>query len=312
MIPKPTVIERKKQKSFVAEWTNTIVWAGLIAVIFRSFFLEPFNIPSGSMIPTLQVGDHLFVSKWNFGYSRFSFPFGSMNLWSGRFWQFGRPERGDIVVFRKPNDSIEYVKRLIGMPGDTIQMKSGRLYINGVVVPRDNPKRYIIADLFCEHNRARGYVYVDKDNKSFLLKGDKIYFNGEPVDFNYTIIYENPSGAKSDNCMVFEGKEYTETLPNGKKYQIFELHDDMVPGIGRPNTSDNTEVFKVPMGRYFMMGDDRDLSDDSRFNLGYVPYDNFMGRVLFVFYSHNYYSPLLFAWDWPNKMRANRFGIFAK
>ena len=302
------VIGNKKQRGTAAEWAHTIFWAGLIAILFRSFLLEPFNIPSGSMIPTLQVGDHLFVTKWNYGYSRFSFPFGSWNIWSGRFFKPGAPKRGDIIVFRNPNENVDYVKRLIGLPGDTVQMRAGRLYINGAIVRRENPRRFIIADLFCEHDKARGFLYADRRGKPLLIKDGKIFENGAPVDFNYTVIYQNPAGYRAKNCAVYEGIEYAEILPNGVKHQILELHDDEAPTAYKPATSDNTGAFTVPAGHYFMMGDDRDLSDDSRFNLGFVPFDNFMGKVWFVFYSHNYHSPLLVAWEWINKMRWDRFG----
>jgi signal peptidase I len=300
MKSKPTVIGQKKQRGILMDWANTIFWAGLIAIIFRSFLLEPFNIPSGSMIPTLHVGDHLFVSKWDYGYSRFSFPFGSWHLWNGRFFQFGKPVVGDIVVFRKPNDTIEYVKRLIGMPGDTIQMKAGRLYINGAIARRENPKRYVIANVPRQYKK-KGYQFKD-----LLILGDKIYQNGKPVDFNYTIEYKDADfcANRPVECLVEEGLEYTETLPNGRKHQIVEMSD--------MDRYDNTAPMTVPENHYFMLGDDRDRSGDSRGDLGFVPYDNFMGKVWFVFYSHNYYSSMPFIWDWQNKMRWGRFGVFPK
>ena len=294
------VVGQKKQRSPVKEWVGTIFWAGLIAITFRSFLLEPFNIPSGSMIPTLHVGDHLFVSKWSYGYSRYSFPFGSWNLWSGRFLQFGEPERGDIVVFRKPNDSVEYVKRLIGMPGDTIQIKSGRLYINGTIVPRENPKRYIIANLPNNNGRESfGYQYRD-----IVIRGNRMYLNNAPVDFNYTIEYKDEQLCRYSpaECGVEEGVEYTETLPGGRQHRIVELSDN--------ERFDDTGLFTVPEGHYFMMGDNRDRSADSRDpGLGFIHRDRFMGKVWFVFYSHNYYSPLLYIWDWNYKMRWERFGL---
>ena len=116
-----------KNHNAAREWFDTIFYGGLIAIAFRSILLEPFNIPSGSMIPSLHVGDHIFVQKWTYGYSRYSFPFGSWKLWNGRFFARHEPKTGDIIVFRKPDANVEYVKRLIGTPGDTIQMKSGRL-----------------------------------------------------------------------------------------------------------------------------------------------------------------------------------------
>jgi signal peptidase I len=290
---------QKKQKSILMEWINTIFWAGLIAIAFRSILLEPFNIPSGSMIPTLQVGDHLFVKKWSYGYSRFSFPFGSWNLWSGRFFQLDAPKRGDIVVFRKPDSTVEYVKRLIGMPGDTVQMQAGRLYINGVAAPRENPRRYVIANLSRERRNGASY-------RDLLIKGNKITLNGQPVDFDYTIEYKDPRlcRAAPPECGIEDGLEYDEILPGGIRHKIIEISDN--------ERFDNTAAITVPDGHYFMMGDNRDMSADSRSAMGAVPYDNFMGRVWFLFYSHNYYSPLLFIWNWFEKARWDRFGLFVK
>jgi signal peptidase I len=298
---KPVVIGQKKQRGVLMDWANTIFWAGLIAIVFRSFLMEPFNIPSGSMIPTLQVGDHLFVTKWDYGYSRFSFPFGSWDLWDGRFFRFGKPKQGDVIVFRKPNDSIEYVKRLIGMPGDTIQMKSGRLYVNGTLVQRDNPQRYVIANVpkkYKEHGYERGDMLITKN---------RILVNGKPAEFNYTIEYKDDALCvySPGECLVEEGLEYTETLPNGVSHQIVELSDNDI--------YDNTDPIRVPENHYFMMGDNRDRSADSRgIGLGSVPYDNLMGRAWFIFYSHNYYSPMLALWNWMGKMRWERFGMGIK
>ena len=114
---------------------KTILYAGLIAVGIRTVAFEPFNIPSGSMIPTLLIGDYLFVSKYSYGYSRYSIPF-APDLFNGRI--FGRlPDRGDVAVFKLPRDNqTDYIKRIVGLPGDRIQMKSGQLYINGSLVPR--------------------------------------------------------------------------------------------------------------------------------------------------------------------------------
>ena len=124
-----------KRKSGLLENVKTIIYAGLIAIGIRTFLLEPFNIPSGSMIPTLLVGDYLFVSKWSYGYSRYSFPF-APDLFSGRILG-SQPARGDVVVFKLPRDtSIDYIKRIIGLPGDRIQVQQGELYINGTEVPR--------------------------------------------------------------------------------------------------------------------------------------------------------------------------------
>src|SRR3954451_23634981 len=135
----------KSRSGGLLENVKTIVYAGLIAIGIRTVAFEPFNIPSGSMIPTLLVGDYLFVSKYSYGYSRFSMPF-SPDLFSGRI--FGRlPERGDVAVFKFPRDnSTDYIKRIIGLPGDRIQVKDGQLYINGQIAPRQAMGNYVAED----------------------------------------------------------------------------------------------------------------------------------------------------------------------
>jgi len=126
--------ENKKENSFL-EFFKTVFWAIAIALIFRSFLFEPFSIPSGSMIPTLKVGDYLFVSKYSYGYSRYSFPFGIIPF-SGRLLK-SEPQRGDVIVFRKPGDeNVDYIKRLVGLPGDEIFVREGILHINGAPVTR--------------------------------------------------------------------------------------------------------------------------------------------------------------------------------
>jgi signal peptidase I len=133
----------KKKSGGILDTVKTIVYAILIALVVRTVAYEPFNIPSGSMIPTLLVGDYLFVSKFSFGYSRYSLPFG-LPLIPGRILAFGQPQRGDVAVFKLPTDnSTDYIKRLVGMPGDKIQMQHGQLYINGQEVPRRPIEDYV-------------------------------------------------------------------------------------------------------------------------------------------------------------------------
>ena len=286
-----------KNKNKTREWFNTIFYGVLIAIVFRSLLLEPFNIPSGSMIPTLHVGDHIFVEKWEYGYSRYSFPFGSWKLWNGRFFAT-EPNVGDVVVFRNPvNEGQDYVKRLIGLPGDTIQMVKGRLYINGEMVKRDNPRPYIVAVL-PKSMRSVGYY---KENMS--IKGNKIWIDNEPAPFNYTIEYKSDRYCReyAGACGVFKMTEYDETLPNGVVHSIIEASDDA--------PLDNTELVTVPEKHFFFMGDNRDNSADSRAHIGAVSRDNVLGRVWFIWYSHNYYAPMLSIWSWGNKMRWDRFGM---
>lgn len=220
----------EEKKDSLWDYVRAILWAVLLAVVFRSFIYEPFSIPSGSMQPTLLIGDHLFVSKWTYGYSRHSFPF-SPPIFDGRIPE-GGPERGDVVVFKfikTRNEggrivtvsSTDYIKRVIGMPGDTIQMKAGRLYINGKIVPR-------------------------KPDGEFRTR-DRVY------------------------------RQFVETLPNGVEHQILEIGDNL--------PYDNTGVVKVPKGNYFMMGDNRDSSDDSRVNVGFVPLEAMVGRADVMFLS---------------------------
>jgi signal peptidase I len=285
-----------KPKNRAREWFDTLFYGILIAVVFRSLFLEPFNIPSGSMIPSLHIGDHIFVQKWAYGYSRYSFPFGSWKLWNGRVFK-KMPNVGDVIVFRNPkNESVDFVKRLVGMPGDRIQVKGGRLVINGHTLERKDPRPYVVAVL-PRSLRRTGYYY-----ENMAVRGNKILVDGAPADFNYTIEYKDDAlcHAHSGVCGVFPATEYTEVLPNGVEHSIIEFSDS--------EYMDNTIEYTVPENHLFFMGDNRDNSNDSRADVGFVPVDNVLGRVWFVWYSHNYASPMIAFWNWDVKMRWNRFG----
>ena len=225
---------------------KTILYALLIALLIRIFLFQPFNIPSGSMKPSLLVGDYLFVSKFEYGFSRHSFPF-SPPLFDGRFFA-SLPKRGDVAVFKLPRDGrTDYIKRVIGLPGDRIQVTNSVLYINGEPV---------------ERQLVRGGLSPTGDSE----------IDGEPI--------------------------YRETLPNGVSY----LTVDKTPN-GR---GDNTDVFIVPPGHYFMMGDNRDNSTDSRFDVGYVPLENFVGEAKFLFFSTDYSARWWEIWKWPMATRWNR------
>ncbi|HML42289.1 MAG: signal peptidase I [Hyphomicrobium zavarzinii] len=252
-------LETNSKASAGSGWAETakiVVQALAIAMVVRVFFFQPFNIPSGSMKSTLLIGDYLFVSKLSYGYSRFSFPF-SPHLFSGRIFA-AEPKRGDVVVFRLPQDeSLDYIKRVIGLPGDEIQMKSGILYINGTPVPK---------------------VYKDE----FANTECDPYFR---------------------HCRRVVYKRFEETLPEGLKYTVLDLEP--------AGDFDNTEVFKVPPGHYFMMGDNRDNSADSRASVGYVPFENLIGRAEIIFFSAAVDEPdamrWLSPWTWPFDIRWSRF-----
>ena len=235
-----------KKKETWRDTAKTLGIAVLIAVGFRSFLFEPFNIPSGSMIPTLLVGDYLFVSKYSYGYSRYSFPFGIIPF-EGRI-AASEPERGDVTVFRLPsNTSVDYIKRIVGLPGDKVQVKNGSLFINGSEVPR----------------KSLGTVTID-------------------------------NGRRTQQVQAFE-----ETLPNGKSYVVHE--------IGNFDRVDNTPIITVPEGHYFMMGDNRDNSKDSRFlDIGTIPAQNLIGRAEFMFFSTDQSAAFWEVWKWPFAIRYSR------
>ena len=235
-------------KEELAEFFKTALIAVFLAILIRTFLFEPFNIPSGSMKPTLLVGDYLFVNKPAYGYSRYSFPFGLAPL-EGRVWD-KEPQRGDVIVFKLPtNPSIDYIKRLVAMPGETVQVRGGRLYINGKIVPRES-------------------IGVKEGNG--------------PDGFG-TPMYH-----------------YIETLPGGVIHEIYEEGDGEI--------LDDTQLFTVPEGHYFMMGDNRDNSQDSRVPhaVGFVPYENIVGRADFLFFSTNGSAGLVEFWKWPWTLRYER------
>jgi len=226
-----------------------IISAGFIALFIRTFFFQPFTIPSGSMIPTLLIGDFIFVSQYKYGYSKHSLPF-SLPLIKERILK-KTPERGDVVVFKTPNDNrTDYVKTLIGLPGDKIQVKEGILYINGKMVERNKVQNSTIR----VHNN---------------------YLN----EF-----------------------DYVEVLPNGRKHIVRELKGDNSP-------SDNTIIYTVPENNFFLMGDNRDNSIDSRVlnYVGFVPFENIVGKAEIIFFSidRNNYGLNEF-WKW--KIRFDRIG----
>ena len=237
----------KRKEGGIGETLRVIFHALIIALVIRTVLFQPFNIPSGSMKATLLVGDYLFVSKYSYGYSHFSLPF-SPPIFSGRIWG-SQPERGDVVVFRLPKDtSTDYIKRVIGLPGDKIQMVDGVLQINGQAIKREEAPPFVEAE------------------------------EGLPA------------------APVTRWKE---TLPNGVSYYTLDLVEN--------GFADNTQVYTVPPGEYFMMGDNRDNSTDSRFSqVGTVPFENFIGRAQIIFFSVYEGERAWEFWRWPVSVRWSR------
>jgi len=247
--PKVAKAENKVQDKADSWWdlVKILALALLIALVERTLFFQPYNIPSGSMEDTLLVGDFLFVEKFSYGYNRFSLPF-------GRLWpSFGRilphePKRGDVAVFALPSDpSQDFIKRIVGLPGDRIQMIDDVLYIDDRPVPKVRVADYVEYRNGFEHHIAR----------------------------------------------------YRETLPNGKSYDVLNSNSGVL--------TSTTPVYVVPAGHYFMLGDNRDDSNDSRGIVGYLPAENLVGKAEFRFYSFDGDKAQWWTfWKWPWAVRYGR------
>ena len=239
---------KKKVFKLIYENTKTLLGALIIAILIRSLLFQPFYIPSSSMEPTLLVGDRIFVSKYIYGYSKHSFPF-SPNIFNDRIFS-KEPQIGDLVVFKTPADNrTDYIKRLIGLPGDTIQFINGNLLINEKLI-----------------------------NRKKIQKIDMIRCGNFNLDIN----------------------SFIETLPNGVEHLV----------VYKKNGSlQNTKKFIVPMNHYFLLGDNRDCSKDSRYleSVGYVNQINLVGKAKIIFFSNDtYISSMLKFWNLNKSFRFER------
>ncbi len=266
---------KEKAENGIVETIKTIVYALLIAGVFRTLFFQPFWIPSGSMKETLLIGDFLFVNKMAYGYSYASCPsIPFIGLDAKRLCGFidgdntrifaGEPERGDVIVFRHPVSGSDYIKRLVGLPGDTVQVKDGILILNGTPVPQVPDGQFVET--------------FDRQGPQGLLPR-----------------CETGSVGVGAQCAK---SRFIETFPNGREHIVLNIGNQ---------ASDNTPVFRVPDGHFFFMGDNRDNSSDSRIaqvagGVGYVPFENLIGRADRIMFSSAGRS-MLFFWTW----RSDRF-----
>jgi signal peptidase I len=255
----------KKEDSFIVFLLKLVVFVA----VFRSFFFSPFNIPSESMLPRLENGDYLLAAKWPYGFSSYSLPFSAPLLPSRIF--ASTPERGDVVIFKQPPlNEVDYIKRVIGLPGDTVQMIGGVLHLNGQPVPKQK-----IADF---------EIAVSPNTKCYS------------VEFAVKL---------NDGTDVCRYPRFQETLPGGKSYQVLDL---------RPTQQDDTLPVVVPKGHLFLMGDNRDNSEDSRFpatpggGIGLVPEDNLVGRATIMMWSTDGSAEWLLPWTWFSAARWDRIG----
>lgn len=270
----PAEAPPEKRKESWWDTLRFLLYLFLGAVLLRSLVIAPFSIPSGSMLPNLMIGDYLFISKWPYGYSRYSLPF---DMGFGGRVPSGLPDRGDIVVFRYPGPRNEdYVKRVIGLPGDTIEVRGGIVILNGAPV---------------ERRRIADYAMEISPNSPC---------RGAPD------VVRRVAGADGRQLCLFP--RFRETLPGGRGYEII---DQIPDGEG-----DDFAAITIPEGRLFVMGDNRDDSMDSRFaagdgpnaGVGLLPIENLLGEAMIAFWSTDGSAEWLKPWTWFSAARWSRVG----
>lgn len=265
----PGPAQRRKEKG---GWRSLLLFV-LAAWVLRSLIVAPFSIPSGSMLPTMAIGDYLFVHKWPYGYSKYSFPF-QFPRFEGRVFA-AYPKRGDIIVFRPPGqENVDFIKRAIGLPGDTIEVRDGRVILNGSPLVR----------------QSAGFIPVRVSPNSPC----RVVGGATPM------VRRAPDGG--EDCLY---PAYRESLPGGPNYVTIDQVDTS-PGDQFPATV-------VPAGHVFMMGDNRDDSLDSRFSpyvggVGLVPIEHLVGRASRRFWSTDGNAEWLKPWTWFTALRGSRIG----
>ncbi|HYI47313.1 MAG TPA: signal peptidase I [Allosphingosinicella sp.] len=273
---KPAKAKKEKKEE---TWWGTLrflLYLFVGAVLIRTFLFAPFSIPSGSMMPNLMIGDYLFVAKWPYGYSRYSFPFAPIGF-DGRLLG-GVPERGDVIVFRHPGpDNEDYVKRVIGLPGDTIAVRGGVVNLNGQDLPRQAVEPFdMLVSPNSECRRVRGVARQE------------------------TLTRQQAGADGRQHCIY---TRFRETLPGGRSYEVLDQTAE--------SEGDTFGPITVPEGQLFVMGDNRDDSMDSRFpierrGVGLLPIDNVLGRALIGFWSTDGSAQWLLPWTWFTAARWSR------
>ena len=260
--------EAAQQHESWGGFAGFVLKLALVVLIFRSFVFSPFSIPSESMLPQLWNGDYLLAAKWPYGYSRYSLPF-ELPLIPGRVLA-RQPDRGDVVIFKHPVDGSDYIKRVIGLPGDSVAMVGGQVVLNGEAIAKERIADFVI-----------------------------------PASANTTCATAAAREQDAAGIATCRYARFRETLPSGVSYEVIDFGDRPV---------DNTRALIVPEGRLFVMGDNRDNSQDSRFEsrpgggVGLVPQDLLVGRATIIMWSTDGSAEWIKPWTWFTSARWSRIG----